>query len=108
MQCKDLVDLSEKTGWNLLNPNNNKLFTWCPQIVFGNRNDDKTLCCLWWSDFDKVFKLCCKVNGRYIFNDRKMKFKKIGTYVKWCKKAEQKMKERMEKNKLAKIAKDFV
>lgn len=104
---KDLIELSLKTGWNLLNPNNNKNIAYCPQIVYGNREDSRNFCCLWWSDFDNTLKLCCKVNGLHVFNDRKLKFKKLETYVKWCKKAELKMIERKNKEKLKKIEKDF-
>lgn len=108
MMCGDLVELSEKTGWNLLNPYGNKNNQFCPQIVYGNRDDRRNFCCLWWNDFEKTFKLCCVVNGRHVFNDKKLRFKKIGTYVKWCKKAEIKMFETKIKDKLKKIEKDFV
>ena len=108
MKCSDLVELSEKTGWNLLNPNNYRNYVYCPQIMLGNREDKNNYLCLWWHDYEKVFKLSCKVDGKVVYHDRVLRFKKIGTYVKWCKKAEQKMKARREKNKLAKMAKDFV
>ena len=104
---KDLIELSLKTGWNLLNPGNNRNNSFCPQIVYGNREDRKNFCCLWWCDIDMTFKLCCVVNGLHVFNDRKLKFKKLETYVKWCKKAELKMIERKNKEKLKKIEKDF-
>ena len=104
---KDLVELSLKTGWNLLNPDNNRNNSFCPQIVYGNRDDRRNFCCLWWNDFEKTFKLCCIVNGLHVFNDRKLKFKKLETYVKWCKKAEKKIIERKNHYKLKKIEKDF-
>ena len=102
-----LDELSKKTGWNLLNPYGNRNNQFCPQIVYGTREDRRNFCCLWWSDMDTTFKLCCVVNGLHVYNDRKLKFKKLNTYVNWCKKAEKKIIERKNRDKLKKIEKDF-
>ena len=66
---KDLIELSKMTGWNLLNPNNKGLSRYCPQIVYGNRDDCKNFCCLWWSDYHCSFFLCCKVNGKGVYRE---------------------------------------
>ena len=107
MTLNDLFELSKKTGWKIINPNNDKYEHFCPQISYNDRSDDKNIACIWWDDNLNMYRLCCIVEGKTVYNDRRLNFVKIETLVKWVIKCEQKMKEKREELKLKKILKDF-
>ena len=93
MTLNDLAELSRLTGWQILNLENNMGCRWCPQITYNGREDPN--------------KFACKVEGRKIYKDKILNFKKIETYVKWIKKFEVKIKDKKAKIKLEKVSKDF-
>lgn len=106
-RLKDLERLSELTGWNMLLPNDTNLSRYLPQIVLGTRDDENNFACVWWDESDDVYKLASKVNGKHIFNDKKLKYKKLETIVKWVKKCEEKYKAEKMNIKLRKMQRDF-
>ena len=107
MTLNDLAELSKLTGWQILNPENKMGCRWCPQITYNGREDPNNFASLWWNSWDKKFRFACKVEGRKIYNDKILNFKKIETYVKWIKKCEEKIKDKKAQIKLAKVSKDF-
>ena len=106
-RLQDLTRLSELTGWNVLLPNGTNLNRYLPQIVLGTRDDENNFACVWWDESDDVYKLASKVNGKHIFNDKKLKYKKLETIVKWTKMCEEKYKAEKMNIKLRKLQKDF-
>lgn len=103
----DLERLGELTGWNVLIPNGIDKYRFLPQIVYGTRDDDNNFACVWWDDSLNVYKLASKVNGKHIFNDKILRYKKLETIVKWTKKCEEKYKAEKTKIKLKRLQHDF-
>lgn len=104
LDIKNLEELSNATGWNIIRGSN----TYCPQVVYGNREDDRNFLCCWWNGEKFKYLLCGKVEGRYIFNDRIVKAKRIKTLIKELKAAEIKYKTARENIKLKAIERDFL
>ena len=103
----DLERLGELTGWNVLIPKGVDSFRFLPQIVYGTREDDNNFACVWWDDNLKLYKLAAKVNGKHIFNDKKLNYKKLETIVKWARICEKKYKLEASKWKLRRLQDDF-
>ena len=103
----DLQKLGELTGWNVLIPKGLNVIRYLPQIVYGTREDHKNFACIWWDDDYELYRLAAKVNGRHIFNDRKLRCKNLETIVAWARRCEKKYKETVSKYKMKRIQHDF-
>lgn len=107
MNYTDLPELAKITGWKLLNPNNIFTSIFLPQITFGDRNDDRNFACCWWDDSLKIFRMAAIVDGKYLYRDKRLNYKKIETIVNWVRKCEYKFKKAKMESKIKLIDRDF-
>lgn len=107
MYYTDLLELSKITGWKLLNPNNNHTSRFLPQITYGDRNDERNFACCWWDNSLSIFRLAATVDGKVLYRDKRLNYKKIETIVKWVRKCEYKFKKAKMKSRIKSINEDF-
>lgn len=107
MNYTDLPELAKITGWKLLNPNNYWHSRYLPQITYGDRNDERNYACCWWDNSLSIFRLAARVDGIYLYSDKRLNYKKIETVVKWVRKCEYKFKKAKMKSRIKSINEDF-
>ncbi len=107
MYYTDLPELAKITGWKLLNPNNIFTSVYLPQITYGDRNDERNFACCWWDNSLSIFRLAATVDGKVLYRDKRLKYKKIETIVKWVRKCEYKFKKAKMKSRIKSINEDF-
>ena len=88
--------LKEMTGWTVINCGavwSEMRKGYCIAIEFRRDLDDEAdednFACIWWSDDEKCYLRCCKIDGELVCaGEELVEGEEIDSLVAWCKKCE--------------------